>query len=159
VFQHVTIDLSVPIRELSVAQQQFVAMIFISHHVEEIFEVCDRITVLRDGQQVGMTEVSQSDVGHLVEMMVGRHIENSFPPKSPLRADAKIVLEVDKLQLLKDSPMLSFTLREGVILGFVGLVGSGRTELVRTAGDRRHVRPRRRVPATAESNSPLTSTF
>lgn len=166
----VAIDLSVPIRELSVAQQQFVeigkalslearilildeptatltpaeaghlfaimrdlkqqgvAMIFISHHLEEIFEVCDRITVLRDGQYVGMTEVAQSDVNHLVEMMVGRRIENSFPPKPPLRADAKIVLEVDKLQLLKDSPILRFTLREGEILGFAGLVGSGRTE-------------------------------
>ncbi|MGC2037618.1 sugar ABC transporter ATP-binding protein, partial [Paraburkholderia caledonica] len=166
----VSIDLSVPIRELSVAQQQFVeigkalslearilildeptatltpaeaehlfaimrdlkkqgvAMIFISHHLEEIFEVCDRITVLRDGQYVGMTEVAQSDVGRLVEMMVGRRIESSFPPKPPLRPDAKVVLDVQKLQLLKDSPMLQFTLREGEILGFAGLVGSGRTE-------------------------------
>jgi ribose transport system ATP-binding protein len=166
----VSIDLSVPIRELSVAQQQFVeigkalslearilildeptatltpaeaehlfaimrdlkkqgvAMIFISHHLEEIFEVCDRITVLRDGQYVGMTEVAQSDVGRLVEMMVGRRIESSFPPKPPLRPGAKIVLDVQKLQLLKDSPMLQFTLREGEILGFAGLVGSGRTE-------------------------------
>ncbi|MGE8489669.1 MAG: sugar ABC transporter ATP-binding protein, partial [Paraburkholderia nemoris] len=166
----VAIDLSVPIRELSVAQQQFVeigkalslearilildeptatltpaeaehlfaimrdlkqqgvAMIFISHHLEEIFEVCDRITVLRDGQYVGMTEVAQSDVSRLVEMMVGRRIENSFPPKPPLRTDAKIVLDVEKLQLLKDSPVLRFNLREGEILGFAGLVGSGRTE-------------------------------
>ncbi len=131
----VSIDLSVPIRELSVAQQQFVeigkalslearilildeptatltpaeaehlfaimrdlkkqgvAMIFISHPPGRIFEVCDRITVLRDGgQHVGMTDVAQSDVAALVEMMVGRRIESSFPPK-PAASDAKIVLD------------------------------------------------------------------
>ncbi|SAL10888.1 ABC transporter [Caballeronia udeis] len=166
----VDIDLSVPIRELSVAQQQFVeigkalslearilildeptatltpseaehlfdimrelktqgvAMIFISHHLDEIFEVCDRITVLRDGQYVGDTAVADTDVGRLVEMMVGRKIENSFPPKPPPRADAKAVLEVETLQIDKDGPVNAFVLREGEILGFAGLVGSGRTE-------------------------------
>jgi ribose transport system ATP-binding protein len=166
----VTIDLSVQIRELSVAQQQFVeigkalslnarvlildeptatltpaeaehlftimrdlkqqgvAMIFISHHLEEIFEVCDRITVLRDGQYVGVTDVAQTDVGRLVEMMVGRRIESSFPPKPPLRVEAKVVLDVNALQLHKDGPVNRFALREGEILGFAGLVGSGRTE-------------------------------
>ncbi len=163
------VDLSAPVRELSVAQQQFVeigkalsldarvlildeptatltpaeaarlfgvmrelkrqgvAMIFISHHLDEIFEVCDRITVLRDGQYVGTTERARTDVGALVEMMVGRRIEHSFPPKPPLARDAAAVLEVDALQVRENGPVNRFALREGEILGFAGLVGSGRT--------------------------------
>ncbi|KVE43172.1 ribonucleotide-diphosphate reductase subunit alpha [Burkholderia sp. BDU5] len=165
----IAIDLSTPVRALSVAQQQFVeigkalsldarilildeptatltpaeaahlfgvmrelkrqgvAMIFISHHLDEIFEVCDRITVLRDGQYVGTTDVAHTDVGALVEMMVGRRIENSFPPKPPAARDAAPVLEVDALQVRENGPVNRFTLREGEILGFAGLVGSGRT--------------------------------
>ncbi|MGI4983783.1 MAG: sugar ABC transporter ATP-binding protein [Janthinobacterium lividum] len=167
---NVVIDLSRPIRELSVAQQQFVeiakalslearvlildeptatltpaeaghlfaimrelksqgvAIIFISHHLDEIFAVCDRITVLRDGQFVGDTAVRDTDVGRLVEMMVGRRIENSFPAKPVPRADAPIVLQVTDLQIDKDGPVNRFDLRAGEILGFAGLVGSGRTE-------------------------------
>ncbi|MFP3549501.1 sugar ABC transporter ATP-binding protein [Paraburkholderia sp. SIMBA_049] len=194
----VAIDLSVPIRELSVAQQQFVeigkalslnarilildeptatltpaeaehlftimrdlkqqgvAMIFISHHLEEIFEVCDRITVLRDGQYVGMTDVAKTDVSRLVEMMVGRKIENSFPPKPVLSADAKAVLEVNALQLHKDGPINRFTLREGEILGFAGLVGSGRTEtaLAVIGADAAHVKDIRINGAAANLSDP-----
>ena len=194
----VAIDLSVPIRELSVAQQQFVeigkalslnarilildeptatltpaeaghlftimrdlkqqgvAMIFISHHLEEIFEVCDRITVLRDGQYVGMTDVAKTDVSLLVEMMVGRKIENSFPPKPALPADARAVLEVNALQLHKDGPINRFTLREGEILGFAGLVGSGRTEtaLAVIGADAAHVKDIRINGAAANLSDP-----
>jgi ribose transport system ATP-binding protein len=194
----VTIDLSVQIRELSVAQQQFVeigkalsldarilildeptatltpaeaghlftimrelkqqgvAMIFISHHLEEIFEVCDRITVLRDGQYVGMTEVVQTDVERLVEMMVGRRIESSFPPKPPLRSDAKVVLDVNALQLQKDGPVNRFSLHKGEILGFAGLVGSGRTEtaLAVIGADPAHVKDIRINGAPANLSDP-----
>lgn len=170
---NVAIDLSLPIRELSIAQQQFVeigkalslearvlildeptatltpseakhlfdimrelkkqgvAMIFISHHLEEIFDVCDRITVLRDGQYVGSMAVADSDVGRLVEMMVGRKIENSFPPKPaipPSQAGAPEAMKVTALQIDKDGPVNAFSLYEGEVLGFAGLVGSGRTE-------------------------------
>jgi ribose transport system ATP-binding protein len=105
-----------------------VATVFISHHLEEIFEICDRITVLRDGQYIGTCEVSDVDIDQLVEMMVGRRIENSFPPKPAPRADAKVVLELEEVQLRRGGPVSSFVLREGEILGFAGLVGSGRTE-------------------------------
>ncbi len=167
----VRIDLSVEVRRLSVAQQQFieiakalaldarilildeptatltpsdaehlfiimralkqqgVAMIFISHHMEEIFEICDRITVLRDGQFIGVTEVADTDMDRLVHMMVGRRLERSFPPK-PERVDGAVVLEVEELQLERDGPVNAFNLRAGEILGFAGLVGSGRTETV-----------------------------
>jgi ribose transport system ATP-binding protein len=108
---------------------QGVAMIFISHHLEEIFEVCDKITVLRDGQYIGTTDVATTDVDTLVQMMVGRRIEQNFPPKPDADIVPDIVLDVEELQLEKDGPVNSFQLRKGEILGFAGLVGSGRTEL------------------------------
>ena len=109
-------------------RQQGVAIIFISHHLEEIFEICDRITVLRDGEYVTSCDVSEVDQHRLVELMVGRRIENSFPPKPALAADTPIVLDVEAIQLARGGPTSSFKLRAGEILGFAGLVGSGRTE-------------------------------
>lgn len=111
-------------------KSQGVGMIFISHHMEEIYEICDRITVLRDGCKVGECAVQTTDVDDLVEMMVGRKIENNFPHKVP-HADAhEVVVDVRAIQLTKDAPVNSFKLQKGEILGFAGLVGSGRTELV-----------------------------
>ncbi|SFC34878.1 sugar ABC transporter ATP-binding protein [Tropicimonas isoalkanivorans] len=113
------------IREL---RKKGVAIVFISHHLEEIFQICDRITVLRDGEYIGTCNVSDVDNDGLVEMMVGRRIENSFPPKPGIAPDAARVLEVEEVQLKRGGPISSFFLREGEILGFAGLVGSGRTE-------------------------------
>lgn len=109
-------------------RKQGVAIVFISHHLEEIFEICDRITVLRDGEYVGSCDVCDVDNDRLVEMMVGRRIENSFPPRPARNPDARLRLEVEAVQLKKNGPVSSFKLREGEILGFAGLVGSGRTE-------------------------------
>ncbi len=114
-------------------RKQGVAIIFISHHLEEIFEICDRITVLRDGEFVGSCAVSDVDNDRLVEMMVGRRIENNFPPKPAANPAAPIVVEVEEVQLKKGGPMSHFALRRGEILGFSGLVGSGRTETVLAA--------------------------
>ena len=110
-------------------KRQGVAMIFISHHLEEIFEVCDRITVLRDGANVGGMATANSDLDQLVEMMVGRKLANSFPPKPEYAQGQEIVLDVKRLRLARKGPENSFTLHRGEILGFAGLVGSGRTEL------------------------------
>jgi ribose transport system ATP-binding protein len=108
-----------------------VAMIFISHHMEEIFQVCDRITVLRDGVNVGVAETTGITQEQLVEMMVGRKLENNFPAKPVLTAPyaRKLALEVEAIQITRHSPRNSFALYAGEILGFAGLVGSGRTEL------------------------------
>jgi len=106
-----------------------VAMIFISHHLDEIFEVCDRISVLRDGANAGHAEVGETNVDALVEMMVGRRIEHSFPPKPQPAPRGRKVLEVPHIQLARGGPVNAFELHEGEILGFAGLVGSGRTEL------------------------------
>jgi ribose transport system ATP-binding protein len=122
-----TEHLFVIMREL---KRQGVAMFFISHHLEEIFEICDRITVLRDGQWIGVTEVRDTDIDRLVEMMVGRRLEASFPPKPDRPGTGRVVLDVAELQLEKGGPVNAFQLREGEILGFAGLVGSGRTETI-----------------------------
>jgi ribose transport system ATP-binding protein len=115
-------------------KRQGVAMIFISHHMDEIFDICDRITVLRDGQHVGVAQADRGQLDHLIEMMVGRKLENSFPPKAPPPAGVesrgrKAVLDVREIQAVKGGPVNSFQLFESEILGFAGLVGSGRTEL------------------------------
>ncbi|MEO6919613.1 MAG: sugar ABC transporter ATP-binding protein [Collimonas sp.] len=112
-------------------RQRDVAMIFISHHMEEIFQVCDRITVLRDGANAGEARADVVTEAALVEMMVGRKLEHNFPPK-PARASTaagQIVLEVAAIQISRHGSLNSFDLRAGEILGFAGLVGSGRTEL------------------------------
>ena len=111
-------------------KSQGVAIIFISHHLEEIFAICDRITVLRDGSFVGAAATGETDVDALVQMMVGRKVELTFPPRLPPVADRKIVLEVEALQIERDGPVNAFSLHAGEILGFAGLVGSGRTETV-----------------------------
>jgi ribose transport system ATP-binding protein len=109
-------------------KSQGVAVIFISHHLEEIFQVCDRISVLRDGSNVGALTVADSDIDTLVEMMVGRRLDASFPPKHA-GPPGEVVLEVRDIQLSKNGPHNHFSLHRGEILGFAGLVGSGRTEL------------------------------
>jgi ribose transport system ATP-binding protein len=111
-------------------KRQGVAMFFISHHLEEIFQICDRITVLRDGQLIGVTDVKDTNIDRLVEMMVGRRIEASFPPKAVARIADEVVLDVEGLQIDKGGPVNDFHLRRGEILGFAGLVGSGRTETI-----------------------------
>lgn len=109
---------------------QGVGMIFISHHMDEIYQICDRITVLRDGCMVGECEVSTTAIDDLIEMMVGRKIDQAFPLKSSHGDCQEIVIEVRGLQLDPRASVNSFKLYKGEILGFAGLVGSGRTELV-----------------------------
>ncbi|SBT18665.1 Ribose import ATP-binding protein RbsA [Marinomonas gallaica] len=110
-------------------KSQGVGMIFISHHMEEIFAICDRIVVLRDGQPIGEADTQKTSVDELVEMMVGRKVESSFPAKNDHKEDHEIVIHAKAIQLEKDTPINQFELRKGEILGFAGLVGSGRTEL------------------------------
>ncbi|WP_343312838.1 sugar ABC transporter ATP-binding protein [Brucella sp. BE17] len=111
-------------------RRQGVAIIFISHHLEEIFEICDRITVLRDGNYINSCDVSEVDNDRLVEMMVGRRLEAGFPPKAVVDVSTAPIIDVEALQLRKNGPVSRFDLRKGEILGFAGLVGSGRTESV-----------------------------
>lgn len=110
-----------------------VTIIYISHHLDEIFQIGDRLTVLRDGQRIGTKEVVDCSKQDLIKMMVGREIRKSFPERADKSFEKnKPLLRVEKLiddkGLLKN---INFDLYEGEILGVAGLVGAGRTEMVR----------------------------
>ena len=109
-----------------------IGIIYISHRMEEVLALADRITVLRDGRYVG--DLARADATHdkIVAMMVGRELSNAyFPPKGDAPA-GDVVLDVKDLVVPGAPAGVSFSARRGEILGFAGLVGSGRTELMQT---------------------------
>ena len=109
-------------------QTQGVTAIYVSHRLEEIYRLCDTITVLRDGQQVGTKPATELDQGGLVQMMIGRALEAYFP--GHLQAEpGEEVLRVENLSSPGKFESISFQLRAGEVLGFAGLVGAGRTEI------------------------------
>ena len=107
-----------------------VGIVYISHRMEELKIIADRVTVMRDGQYVGTREMSEVTLDEIISMMVGRVIYEEPKTKSAVAADAPVVLEVKHLTSpeVKD---VSFTLRRGEILGLAGLMGAGRTETAR----------------------------
>ena len=106
-----------------------VSVIYISHRLEEIFQVADAITVLKDGRTIGTVSPKEINSEQLIEMMVGRHITAFFTGSK--RKVGKVVLRVEKLRLGKRVEEVSFECRAGEILGIAGLIGSGRTEMAR----------------------------
>jgi ABC-type sugar transport system ATPase subunit len=118
--------LFVIIRDL---KESGVTVIYISHKLEEVFQICDRVTVLRDGHYISTWNVSETSKAALIEQMVGRSVDVEFPPRDYCAAGD--IFEVDGLftpGFLRD---ISFKLKKGEILGIAGLVGSGRTEIAR----------------------------
>jgi len=105
---------------------QGVAIIFISHKLDEIMELADRVTVLRDGQLIATVGTENLTPDSIAQMMVGRELSNLYPPKREPDVDAEIMLSVRNLSAPGISG-ISFDLRRGEILGFAGLIGSGRT--------------------------------
>lgn len=103
-------------------------IVYISHRLKEIFEICHDITVLRDGEFVAEKSVSELDEDHLIELMVGRKLEDQYP-----RVNVPIGQEVLSITNLKGKGVndVSLTLKEGEILGVSGLMGAGRTELMK----------------------------
>ena len=110
---------------------QGVAMIYISHRLQEIFEIADRVTVLRDGQRVDTRQVNDVTRDDIVQMMVGRTIYEDPKNQSAVPADATPVLRVRHLNAGRQVNDVSFDLHKGEILGFAGLIGAGRTETAR----------------------------
>jgi ABC-type sugar transport system ATPase subunit len=104
-------------------------IIYISHRLDEIFELCDRVTVIRDGESVGTRGRGELTRPELIEMMVGRKMEQEFPPRVPKIGAVK--LEVRNLGRAGAVRNVSFTVRAGEIVALVGLVGAGRTETAR----------------------------
>jgi rhamnose transport system ATP-binding protein len=104
------------------------AILFISHKFDEIFRIADRYTVFRDGAHVGSGKIADVTEGELVRMMVGRAVDQIFPHRTP--SPGREVLRVAGLSHPTEFDGISFSLREGEILGFYGLVGAGRSELM-----------------------------
>ena len=102
-----------------------VSMIYISHRLEEVFRISDRVTVLRDGKRIFTKNVSEITPAELVEGVIGRRIETFYPKKKVNVGDT--ILEVENLNFANVVRDVSFTLREGEILGIAGLLGSGRS--------------------------------
>jgi ribose transport system ATP-binding protein len=166
------IPLNVPVRQLSVGQQQMVeiaralavgcrvlvldeptsslsrrdigylfdlvrrlkaqghAIIYISHFLEEVKEISDRYTVLRDGRSVGGGITAQADVGHIISLMVGRQVEDLYPRS--VRRPGDVLLRLAECGAARRGPrQASLELRRGEVVGIAGLVGAGRTELLR----------------------------
>ena len=107
-----------------------VGIVYISHRMNELFEITDRITVMRDGQYVNTVDTDKTTMDEIVQMMVGRVIYEEPKSKSNVPADAPVVLEAIGLKSL-DVKDVSFQLKKGEILGFSGLMGAGRTETMR----------------------------
>ncbi len=113
------------IREL---KAQGCGIVYISHRMKEIFEICDDVTIFRDGQFIAERAVESLDENSLIEMMVGRKLEEQYPRLD--KAPSEVRLKVEHLSGpgVED---VSFTLRKGEILGVAGLMGAGRTELMK----------------------------
>ena len=108
---------------------QGVAILFVSHKLEELFILCDRVTVMRDGQHIVTEDIGNLDNDMLIRAMVGRSVESQFPKMDTTRGDVAVEFRnVTSVGTIRD---VSFTAYYGEILGFSGLVGAGRTETMR----------------------------
>ena len=106
-----------------------IGVIYISHRLEEVFQIADRVMVMRDGRQVATRLISEVDREKLIELMVGRKLENEFPKRATAAGAERLVVES-----LTRSPKVrgvSFSIRRGEVLGLTGLIGAGRTEMAR----------------------------
>lgn len=112
-------------------KEKGIGMIYISHRMDEINRISDRITVMRDGEYVGTLITSETTKDEIVKMMVGRVIYGDKKEESKVPEGAPVVLEVKNLNRGSEIKDVSFKLRKGEILGFSGLMGAGRTEVAR----------------------------
>ena len=113
-------------------RDQGISLIYISHKMDEIFEICDQVSVLRDGKLVMTKDTSETNLDELIAAMVGRSLENRFPPVD--NTPGNDILSIQHLST-KFEPHIqdvTFNVREGEIFGLYGLVGAGRTELLET---------------------------
>ena len=107
-----------------------VSIVYISHRMEEIFTICDRITVMRDGKTVDTTSIPDTSFDEVVRKMVGRELTDRFPERAPKPGET--MLEVKSLARKGVFQNVSFSVKSGEIVGVSGLMGAGRTEVMRT---------------------------
>lgn len=114
---------------LGILRDRGVSIIFISHRLEEVFALCDRVTVLKDGRLVGSAPVSEFSRERLISMMVGRELGGLFPPKRPGFPEAAVALRTEALCVDDRVHDISIECRVGEVTAIAGMVGSGRSEL------------------------------
>jgi len=109
-----------------------VSFIYISHKMDELFEICDEISVMRDGKMILTKRIKDTNMKEIVKAMVGRSLDQRFPPLT--NKPGEVILKVDNLSTMYEPYLkdISFSVRKGEIFGFYGLVGAGRSELLET---------------------------
>jgi len=107
-----------------------VGIVYISHKMDELKQIADRVTIMRDGEYINTVEASNTPISQIISMMVGREL-NEEAISIPDFSEAKVVLEVTGLTRGKEIREVSFSVKQGEILGFAGLMGAGRTEVAR----------------------------
>ncbi|WP_233092679.1 sugar ABC transporter ATP-binding protein [Paracoccus sp. IB05] len=132
-----------------------IAIIYISHRMAEIFDHCDRVTVLRDGQYITTMEISEITPDDVVNAMVGRVLGDLYPAKAAPGVIGDILLEVEGLSDGRRYHDISFRLRRGEVLGIGGLIGSGRSEIVKGIC-RLEGTPEGRMRLAGEAFAPVT---
>ena len=123
-------------KQIADLKQHGVAIIYISHKMDEIFAISDDVSVLRDGKYVGTYPAAELNTDKLISLMVGRELNEMFPKVDCPITEVK--LEVENLSSPGAFSNVSFSVRKGEILGFAGLVGAGRTEVMETLFGMRH---------------------
>ena len=115
-------------KKIEALRENGITILYISHKLEEIFQIADEVTVLRDGCLIGTKGIDEYDRDSIISAMVGRKIEDVYPKRSV--RPGEVVLKVDDISLPGVFSHISFNVRKGEILGFAGLVGAGRTEIL-----------------------------
>ncbi|QGX64518.1 ATP-binding cassette domain-containing protein [Bacillus sp. ms-22] len=111
-------------------KKEGVSIVYISHRMEEIFAICDRITIMRDGKTVDTKAIPDTNFHEVVKKMVGRELTDRYPERTPSKGD--VVLEVKQATRKGRFQDISFSVRAGEIVGVAGLMGAGRTEMMRS---------------------------
>ena len=122
-----TVELFALMRRL---KEQGISIVYISHRMEEVFEICDRITVLRDGKRALIEDLTKISPGQVIDEIVGRKLEHAMEYKDR-EVGSDVLLEARGLRTAAKLNGIDFQLRKGEVLGLAGLMGSGRTELAR----------------------------
>ncbi|GLF89082.1 ribose import ATP-binding protein RbsA [Bacillus safensis] len=111
-------------------KKEGVSIVYISHRMEEIFAICDRITIMRDGKTVDTKAIPETNFHEVVKKMVGRELTDRYPERTP--STGEIVLEVKQATRKGQFQDISFSVKAGEIVGVAGLMGAGRTEMMRS---------------------------
>lgn len=110
-------------------KDQGITILYISHRLEEVFQICDQITVLRDGNFIGTWEKKEVDIPFIISKMIGRKLDEAFPEIVDIKFDVPPILEVKQLGMLDSLNEIDFNVKPGEVLGFAGIEGSGIREL------------------------------